>query len=404
MLVDDDINIRRLARFKMKGLKDKYTLFTAEHGKQAVEILQSKPIDYVLTDLNMPHMDGLELLSYITRFYPAIPVTVMTGKDAREVKESFVDPGILNILNKSETLLKLVQHVEETLSQAHQQGAIKGISLANFLQLLEMEQKTYLLEIENPGGEKGFFFISQGEPIDAICDNLKGEEAALKMISWDQVEIRFRNIPSHKIKKTINRGLMSLILEGVRLKDEKGQSPVARDPATDLNGTDPMGLDTFFDYPDEVRETDPPTRDEPETGVSPPLFSAGPAHQKIMPDPPQSTREIIQGLKGVKGVKAVFLVGKQGEIIESAGLWPGSDTGVIGTSVAAVNAGAQRLSSVINMNNMTTMTFEYNDATFMCQPVNESLLVVLSPNSNTLGIIRQKVKKHMPELLHNTSF
>ena len=397
LLVDDDVNIRRLAKLKLEGVKEKYTLFTAENGEQAVEILQNKHMDYVLTDLNMPQMDGLELLNYITKYHPSVPVAVMTGKDAQEYKKALIDPGLLNILNKSETLLKLTRHVEESLSQAHQQGAVNGISLANFLQLLEMEQKTYLLEIENKTGEKGFLFISRGEPIDAVSGDLRGEQAALKMISWDQVEIRFRNIPSHKIKKRIKRGLMSLILEGVRLKDEKDHPREHLRPAADFLDDHRAGEEIFPGLEDELSDTTLKKIPGSEAGDARPYISqTAPVPRE--PAPKLNTSQIIQGLTGVKGVKAIFLVGENGEIVQSAGVWRGSDMGNIGASIAAVNAGAQRLSSAIKLDAFSTMTFEYDGATFMCLPVDDSLLVILSPNSNTLGIIRQKVKQNILRL------
>ncbi len=55
------------------------TIRTAENGRKAVEILRSVPIDVILTDLEMPVMDGFELMEYTKTHHPAIPVLVMTG-------------------------------------------------------------------------------------------------------------------------------------------------------------------------------------------------------------------------------------------------------------------------------------------------------------------------------------
>jgi hypothetical protein len=98
-------------------------------------------------------------------------------------------------------------------------GALKGISIASFLQMIEMEQKTCLLEIDTPHG-KGFFYFHEGELYDAIWDHLKGLEAALTMIPKENVKIRFRNPPKRKVKRRINIRLMALIMEAMRNKDD----------------------------------------------------------------------------------------------------------------------------------------------------------------------------------------
>ncbi len=60
------------------------TILVAEDGTTAKEIIRSKPIDIILTDLEMPGMNGFELMDYTKTHYPAIPVLVMTGSHSQE--------------------------------------------------------------------------------------------------------------------------------------------------------------------------------------------------------------------------------------------------------------------------------------------------------------------------------
>jgi predicted regulator of Ras-like GTPase activity (Roadblock/LC7/MglB family) len=65
-------------------------------------------------------------------------------------------------------------------------------------------------------------------------------------------------------------------------------------------------------------------------------------------------------------------------------------------SVAMVHKGANQMGTEIKINRLKTLTFESRDATIMCSPIGDALLTVVAPNSKTLGIIRQKVKKLTP--------
>lgn len=66
---------------------------TADNGKTAVKIMRSVPIDVILTDLEMPIMNGFELVAYTKTHYPAIPVLVMTGRHSPETEKRAMSVG-----------------------------------------------------------------------------------------------------------------------------------------------------------------------------------------------------------------------------------------------------------------------------------------------------------------------
>lgn len=80
ILVADDnlLNRSLLSRFlKNQG----YRVLTAEHGRMAVELLNQQPVDLLLLDLNMPDMDGFEVLHYIRQLdrFQNLPVIVVSA-------------------------------------------------------------------------------------------------------------------------------------------------------------------------------------------------------------------------------------------------------------------------------------------------------------------------------------
>jgi len=220
LIVDDESSLLFSIEAGFAAFQDKIKIFLAEHGKAAVQILESIAIDLVVTDIKMPQMDGFELLAYMSSRFPEIPVVVISAYGTPDIEAQFKAMGTLRILEKPIDFNELVHTVQEGLSYSAQQGSISGISVDSFLQLIEMEEKTCLLEVRNQKREKGLFYFYQGRLHDAVCGDLKGRNAAVEMVMWDNVRLNFNNLSGKKIKQRITTGLMSILMEASRIKDE----------------------------------------------------------------------------------------------------------------------------------------------------------------------------------------
>lgn len=77
LVVDDELLIRDLLYDFFTG--QGWSISVAENGERALEILNSKKIDLVLTDIKMPEMDGLALTEELRQSRPDLPVVLMTG-------------------------------------------------------------------------------------------------------------------------------------------------------------------------------------------------------------------------------------------------------------------------------------------------------------------------------------
>ncbi len=224
LIVDDETPFILSLTTGLKTTLSKYNILSAKNGRQAIEILESEPVDLVLTDLRMPEMDGFELLAYMSTNFPSIPAIVMSAFGTQEIKQRLRSMGTLGFLEKPLDFQELTNAISKGLrqeGQEGQEGSLNGISIPSFLQLIEMEEKTCLLEIHEKGKpEKGLFYFNRGVLYDAICGKLKGENAALEIIKWEDSEIRLKDLPKKKIVKQINTELIQLIMEAMRLKDE----------------------------------------------------------------------------------------------------------------------------------------------------------------------------------------
>lgn len=109
LVVDDDARVRTTARALLEAAE--YQVVEAESGEAALEALRSEVVQAVLTDIFMPHTDGIELIHALRRQSPDLPIVAMSGggyddgKDVLAVARLF---GAAAIIQKPLTRRKLV--------------------------------------------------------------------------------------------------------------------------------------------------------------------------------------------------------------------------------------------------------------------------------------------------------
>lgn len=77
LLVDDDERIRRMVRQALESRG--FSVVEACNGREALGLWEARAPDLVLTDINMPEMDGIELLLAVLKRSEGVPVVAMSG-------------------------------------------------------------------------------------------------------------------------------------------------------------------------------------------------------------------------------------------------------------------------------------------------------------------------------------
>ena len=90
----------------------------AGHGREAMELLARDLPDVVLTDLDMPEMDGLELVRAIRRDYPALPVILMTAMGSEDVAAKALHHGAASYIRKRSLAREVLRTVGSVLAIA----------------------------------------------------------------------------------------------------------------------------------------------------------------------------------------------------------------------------------------------------------------------------------------------
>ena len=87
MIVDDSVSMRQMVGFTLR--EGGFEVIEAEHGQDALDKLQNAAVDLVITDLNMPVMDGITLIQNL-RLQPAMkskPILMLTTEGLAGKKE-----------------------------------------------------------------------------------------------------------------------------------------------------------------------------------------------------------------------------------------------------------------------------------------------------------------------------
>ena len=102
ILIADDIES---IRFAIKDfLESEYNIFEAESGLEALKILENHPIDFIISDIRMPGMGGLELIQHVRKKYPNTQYALMTAYNVNDFIEYAREENIWNIIPKSSNL------------------------------------------------------------------------------------------------------------------------------------------------------------------------------------------------------------------------------------------------------------------------------------------------------------
>lgn len=220
LIVDDSSMLINYLESSLTKYDDRFNFIYAKDGMEAIELIKDNEISLLVTDLQMPRIDGLGLLAYVHKYYPNIPCIVMSAHGTPAIIEN-LQSDILQFIEKPFTADALAEIITNALkADSSTAGSITGISIGNFLQMIELEQKTCLCEVSSPGSPKGFFYFNSGELHHAVYGDLKGEEAAMKMVHLENPTISFKPVPKRPIPRKINRELTGLLLEAMKQKDE----------------------------------------------------------------------------------------------------------------------------------------------------------------------------------------
>ena len=120
LIADDEYFIRQ--RIKKIIPWEKLNLIfagEAENGQQVIDHLEKEPVDLLLLDIKMPHMNGIETARYIKEHFPSVHILILSGYNDFEYARTAIRYGVKEYLLKPVAAEELERALSECIQAIH---------------------------------------------------------------------------------------------------------------------------------------------------------------------------------------------------------------------------------------------------------------------------------------------
>src|SRR5436853_2859810 len=224
LLLDDDLDFLDLYREMLsQHLSCLPEVRVAPTGARALAMLESEPYHLIIVDLNMPKMDGLQVLSIARRKYPQLKLVILTAIREEQFRTRAYAMGVDQYWIKPESDQEMGLFMEsiESLLSRESKGGFRGVqskSLVDIVQLECLSQSSTVLKITN-GLAVGKIWIQNGEVVHAEAPGLSAEPAFQRILTWRTGS--FENSPADlEQPRTIFTSYQGLLLNTAQAFDE----------------------------------------------------------------------------------------------------------------------------------------------------------------------------------------
>ena len=116
LVVDDSATTRSLIASHLSE-SGEYDIVEASSGFEALKVLPSRKVDLIITDINMPDINGLELISFVREnpIYRDIPTMIITTEDSDEDRKRGMELGAREYVVKPFTMEQIQEAVDRIL-------------------------------------------------------------------------------------------------------------------------------------------------------------------------------------------------------------------------------------------------------------------------------------------------
>lgn len=390
LVVDDEEDMLwMLQRNLNKGMKD-VEILAAKSGEEALAVLSDRTVDLVITDINMPGMNGLDLLIEINNRFPGTGVIIMTAYPSNAYENKAMMSGSLRFIEKPFDIKVVRAIVQEVLKDSEGfQGTVDGVDLIDIVQFNALSKATAALKV-TAGDREGMIFFMEGAVVHAMCGKENGEEAFFTILGFNGGSLQnIRGIQPPVV--SIHKNIEALLFETALKSDEKA-SLIEEKSLDTQTPDDEIASRSDGDYPstpivDSAQEiTGEPELLENRVEIEPTTFSEDFEMTAI--------QKILAEFTSIEGVHTACLVGRDGFLLDSLAR-AGIDSEMIGAIASSGFGSAESMGTQLGQGDLKMTMFEFTNGPVMFAPVGEdAFLVIVADQETNLGWIRMSIKKN----------
>lgn len=188
-------------------------------GMEAVELLKSKTFDILITDVQMPRMNGLALIEWVAHHQPRMRVVVMTAFGSQSVQQIALNKGAILYLEKPFDPQALVDIAVTGKNRSSFFGSVDNIDLFDYVQLIFQTMRKAVLRVRSSEGKEGRIYINEGTAWHAQCGEMEGVEAFYACMAFEGGTFATSPWEEPPCRTIETRGDF-LLMDAARTKDE----------------------------------------------------------------------------------------------------------------------------------------------------------------------------------------
>lgn len=226
---DEDLN-----EVKSHFSENKFSVYCATDGKEALEIAQKIKPQIIISDTRCPKMDGWSLCKEIKND-PALKHIVfifLTSEGTFEQRIKAFEIGANDYITRPYNKDDLLARIEICLKKKRGEyrgpnegkklisGNLGHLGLADIFQIMGMNKRTCTVTLEKPD-KIGKIFFEKGKVLHAFLGDIQGETAVHSLLQWTDADFFIEDGISGIFDITIGKDAQSLLIDGLAKSDEE---------------------------------------------------------------------------------------------------------------------------------------------------------------------------------------
>ena len=164
LIVDDAKDILFLLTHSVKRLGPDYEVYTATNAPEALEQIQQRQFDLVITDYMMDGMTGLDMAQEVRRLSPKTQIVLMSAYDTQNLRDTVRDMGLSDYIGKPFTVKQVLDVVQEALAKTDASELSLPVQMPTDERIYEALKLLYA----KTGAHYVVLTNAQGQPVRAV--------------------------------------------------------------------------------------------------------------------------------------------------------------------------------------------------------------------------------------------